>query len=206
MKSKLLTLLFLFFISSFSLGQETDVPSVSSPLDRNDNVPEGWFKGGTQPQDYAVGVEHGEGVEGNSCAYITSKEIKPVGSCNLVQEIKAENYRGERVRLSGYIKSKFISYWAGLFLIVEDAIGRPVSYDNMQNRPVVGSSEWIKYEIVLDIPQNSERILFGAALNGKGTVWIDDLKLLVVSKNVPVTDLSSRDPSSLYPVNMNFEK
>ncbi len=195
---------FLFNITVFS--QTTDIPVISSPIDKNDNLPEGWYKSGTQPQDYSIGIDRVLSKSGNSSAYIKSLELKPSGSCDLMQEIKAENYRGERVRLSGYVKTKFISYWAGLLMIVEDPLGRTIAFDNMQNRPIVGSSDWIKYEIVLDIPQNSDRILFGVSLHGKGEIWLDDLKLLVVNKNVPLTDLSGKLPAALYPENMDFEK
>lgn len=200
------TSLMILTFSIVVLGQTTDIPVVSAPIDKNDIIPDGWFKSGTEPQDYLIGIDRNMSENGNSSAYIKSKELKPSGSCELMQEIKADNYRGERVRLSGYAKTKFVSYWAGLFMTVEDATGRTIAYDNMQNRPIVGSSDWIKYEIVLDIPKNSSRILFGISLHGKGEIWIDDFKLLVVNKNVPLTDLSGKIPTALYPENMNFEK
>ncbi len=201
----LISLIFLLFSLVIS-AQTTDIPVVSAPIDKNDMIPEGWFKSGTEPQDYLIGIDRAMSEQGGSSSYIKSKELKPSGSCDLMQEIKADNYRGERVRLTGYAKTKFVSYWAGLFMIVEDAMGSPVVYDNMQNRPIVGSSDWIKYEIVLDIPKNSSKILFGVSLHGKGEIWIDDLKLLVVNNTVPLTDLSGKSPTALYPENMDFEK
>ena len=202
----ILILLLISILNNPALAQRTDIPIVSTPIDKNDMIPEGWFKSGSEPQDYLIGIDRESSEQGHSSAFIKSKELKPSGYCDLMQEIKAENYRGERVRLSGYVKTKFVSYWAGLFLIVEDNMDRPIAFDNMQNRPLVGNSDWVKYEIVLDVPQNSEKILFGASLHGKGEIWIDNLKLLVVSKNVPVTDLSGKKPSALYPENMDFEK
>lgn len=200
------SLLMFLLLSIVTLGQTTNIPVVSSPIDKNDVIPNGWFKSGTEPQDYLIGIDREMSENGNSSAFIKSKELKPSGSCDLMQEIKADNYRGERVRLTGYAKTKFVSYWAGLFMTVEDATGKTIAFDNMQNRPVVGSSDWIKYEIVLDIPKNSSKILFGASLHGKGEIWIDDFKLLVVNKDVPITDLSGKLPTALYPDNMSFEK
>ncbi len=213
MKKQLYLYRQMFFISlmilltSFTaLGQTTDIPVVSAPIDKNDVIPDGWFKSGTEPQDYIIGIDRNMSENGSSSAYIKSKELKPSGSCDLTQEIKADNYLGERVRLTGYAKTKFVSYWAGLFMMVEDASGRIISFDNMQNRPIVGSSDWIKYEIVLEIPKNSSKILFGFSLHGKGEIWIDDFKLLVVNNTIPLTDLSGKIPTALYPENMNFEK
>lgn len=200
------TSLLILSISFAALAQTTDIPVVSAPIDKNDIIPDGWFKSGTEPQDYLIGIDRNMSENGGSSAYIKSKELKPSGSCELVQEIKADNYRGERVRLTGYAKTKFITYWAGLFMTIEDAMGRIMTFDNMQNRPIVGSSDWIKYEIVLDVPQNASRILFGVSLHGKGEIWSDNFKLLVVNKNVPLTDMSGKLPTALYPDNMNFEK
>lgn len=202
----ILSLLMFLSLSIVTLGQTTDIPVVSAPIDKNDVIPEGWFKSGTEPQDYIIGIDREMSENGGSSAFIKSKELKPSGSCDLMQEIKADNYQGERVSLTGYARTKFVSYWAGLFMTVEDATGRTIAFDNMQNRPIVGTSDWIKYEIVIDIPKNSSRILFGASLHGKGEIWIDDFKLLVVNKNVPLTDLSGKLPTALYPENMNFEK
>jgi hypothetical protein len=200
------TSLMFLSLSIVAFGQTTDIPVVSAPIDKNDIIPEGWFKSGTEPQDYLIGVDRGMSESGSSSSYIKSKELKPSGSCDLMQEIKADNYRGERVRLTGYAKTKFVSYWAGLFMIAEDDFGRPISYDNMQNRPIVGTSDWVKYEIVIEIPKKASKILFGASLHGKGEIWIDDLKLLVVNNTVPLTDLSGKTPTALYPDNMDFEK
>jgi len=202
----IVSLLMFLLMSIVALGQTTDIPVVSAPIDKNDIPPDGWFKSGTEPQDYLIGIDRQMSENGNSSAFIKSKELKPSGSCDLMQEIKAENYRGERVRLTGYAKTKFVSYWAGLFMTVEDATGRTIAFDNMQNRPIIGSSDWVKYEIVLDVPKNSSKILFGVSLHGKGEIWIDNFKLLVVNKNVPLTDLSGKLPTALYPENMNFEK
>jgi hypothetical protein len=37
----------------------------------------------------------------------------------LDQILAADNYRGERVRLSGFVKAKFIAGWAGLWMRVK---------------------------------------------------------------------------------------
>jgi len=37
-----------------------------------------------------------------------------------------------------------------------------LGFDNMNNRPVKGTTDWKLYQIVLDVPENSGLINFGA--------------------------------------------
>lgn len=199
-------LIFWLTASAFLLAQQTEVPMISVPQGEKDDVPNGWFKAGTQPQDYTVGIDGYASEQGKSSAFIKSSQFKPSGCGTLEQSIRAENYRGERIRLTGFVKPKFVSRWAGLFMQVENVLGMRTAYDNMQNRPIIGSSDWRKYEIVLDVSKNAKKISFGVLLNGKGEVWIDDLKLEVVGPNVPLTDMMQNNPEFLSPKNMDFEK
>jgi hypothetical protein len=104
-----------------------------------------------------------------------------------MQMCKANEYLGKRVRLSAYVKSKDIADWAGVWFRVDDPQVKPLAFDNMQNRPIKGTSDWKKYEIVLDIPQEAVNLAFGILLQGKGQAWIDDIKFESVTKDVPVT-------------------
>jgi erythromycin esterase len=62
------------------------------------------------------------------------------------------------------------------------------SYDAMVNRPVVGTSDWQMYSLVLDVPPDALGIQIGAWLAGTGDVLLDDLSLDVVGADVPTTN------------------
>jgi len=79
---------------------------------------------------------------------------------------------------------------------------KTLSFDNMEDRPIRGTNDWQKQSIVLDVPENSERISFGVLLDGTGDVWIDDVKLESVSEDVKVTSI---DRANYHPQNLNFE-
>ena len=198
----------LVFLSVFTIKAwaQDDVPSVNVPNSTDRDIPAGWVLTGSNPLDYAVGTDMLESASGQSSAYLKSISSKPVGFVNLMQLIKSNNFRGQRVRLSASIKVKFVNGWAAMWMRVEDILGRPLAYDDMSNRPIIGSSEWTKYEIVLDIPNNSDQISFGLILNGRGQVWIDNVKLLVVRNEVPTTDLLPKKTDPFYPQNMDFEE
>ncbi len=55
-----------------------------------------------------------------------------------------------------------------------------LAFDNMDSRPVKGTTDWRRYEVVLDVPEAALRVAFGPVLRGAGRVWADDLTLDVV--------------------------
>ncbi len=92
-----------------------------------------------------------------------------------------------------------------------------LGFDNMDNRAVKGTTEWQKYEIILDVPENAVGIAFGSFVSGKGQAWVDDFQLKVVGKDVPSPNMLSpgqmkeeqeRRATRHYPerpVKLNFE-
>jgi hypothetical protein len=199
-------LILLYAVNFVCIAQQSNTPVAKSPSGANDILPEGWIKSGDQPQDYSAGEERDFGYKSSSCAFLTSKDYKPLGYATLQQTIQADNYKNQRVEFSGFVQTQFVAYWSGLFMKVEDNYGRVLVYDDMSNRPIVGTSDWTKYSIVLDIPENASKIVYGAVLSGKGEIFFDGLNLTVVKNDVPVTDLTDKQPPLLYPENMDFEK
>jgi len=57
----------------------------------------------------------------------------------------------------------------------------------MDDRPIEGTTDWGKYEIVLDVPEGASKIAFGALLSGVGQIWFDDLLIEIVPGSTPTT-------------------
>jgi hypothetical protein len=108
---------------------------------------------------------------------------------SVMQSLRADAYRGQRVRLSGYLRTRDVEGSARMWLRVDGPDTSPIAMDNMANRPVRGNTEWSLYEIVLDVPAVAVQVAYGAILGGKGRLWIDDLRLEVVGNDVPTTDM-----------------
>ena len=64
-----------------------------------------------------------------------------------------------------------------------------LSFDNMSDRPIVGTTDWKKYDIVLDVPNNASNIAFGALLSGTGQIWFEKLTFEIVDTSVKTTGL-----------------
>jgi len=168
------------------------------------DVPTGWFVAGSQPKQYQMGVDKGAGQAGNNAATIKSIDADASGFGTLMQNSAPGKYLGKRIRLTGYMKSKDVTGWAGLWLRVDQASPHKVlAFDNMQSRAVKGTTDWKKYEIVLDVPAQATNIAYGALLDKTGQIWFDNLNFEVVDATEPIT-AKAQTPEA--PVNLNFEE
>jgi hypothetical protein len=105
-------------------------------------VPIGWFSGGSYSDDYDYGVDREKAYEGHASGYIYSRQ-NPRGFGALMQTFKANRYLGKRLRLSSYIKTLNVVHWAGMWMRVDGPDSEVLGLDNMQNRPIRGSVEWV---------------------------------------------------------------
>ena len=92
----------------------------------------------------------------------------------------------------------FATYGLGLLAHRQSNIAvKRVAFDAMAHRPVVGTRDWRRYDVVLDVPVQAASLAFGAHLAAAGTIWVDDVKLEIVDASVPVTGSSASPPRNL---------
>jgi len=174
-------------------------------------IPSGWFPAGnnpsgSNPSEYEMSIDNSVYQNGHSCAYIKSKSPKENEFGTLMQTISAENYLDKRLRLSGYVKSEDIKGWSGIWMRIDAENNQKLEFDNMQDRAIKGTTDWRKYEIVLDVPSNSKTINYGVLLGGEGKVWFDNFKIEEVDKNVRVTNFMKENNLPNKPINLDFEE
>lgn len=166
------------------------------------SVPRGWFLTGTKPSDYETGIDGDELYQGHASAFLKSKTQNVNGFGTLMQSIRAEQYIGKRVRLSGVVKTQEVVSWAGLWMRVDQ--GKDVvAFDNMYDRGIKGTTGWQRYDVVLDVPPDSTGIAFGILLNGAGTVYLTGTKFDVVGADVQSTGGGDKKIPDV-PVNLDF--
>jgi len=168
-------------------------------------APTGWFLAGSKPAFYDTGVDAQVSYNGHPSAYLKSKESQIDGFGTLMQDFRAEHYLGKRVRFSVFVKTADVQAWAGLWMRI-DKDSQQLAFDNMQNRPIKGTTDWQKYDVVLDVPQNATGIFFGVLLDGTGQVWISNAKFEIVQPEVQTTGGSIAPAMPDEPSNLNFEK
>lgn len=126
----------------------------------------------------------------------------------LTQGFSAASYRGKRVRLSGALMAEDIEDVlaprnardhqglpardamgvGGLWLRVGSAAPTlPLVVDNMRERGLRGTMEWTTLESVVDVPEDAVEIRIGFWMQGRGQLWVTNLKFEEVGYSVPVT-------------------
>jgi hypothetical protein len=170
---------------------------------KNPAVPEGWLLAGSNPGNYETGLDPQASYHGFPSAYLKAKQSATEGFGTLMQKFSAERYAGKRVRLTASVKAEDLADRAGLWMRVDKG-STTVSFDNMMDRPIKGTTTWQNYEVTLDVPQDATAIAFGILLNKSGSVWLNSIKFEPVSLDVPAT---GKAPAQLPegPTNLNFE-
>lgn len=167
----------------------------------SETLPAGWFMAGSKPKDYEAGVTADAG-DGRAAAYLRSR-VASVGFGTIMQQFKADAYRGQRLRLSALVRSEEVERWAGLWMRVDGTSRSSIAFDNMQDRAITGTTDWTRHAVVLDVAEReSARIAFGVLLDGPGKLWITDVRVEAVGLDVPATGGARLLPD--HPINLDF--
>ncbi len=154
----------------------------ASAVHADDPLPKGWMLSGP---GYQAGLDRQTKHGGAASAFL--KKTGAGGEFGtLMQMVDATEYRGSRLRLSGFSRALAVTGWAGFWLRVDGPAG-VLAFDNMQSRPIRGNAQWKRDEVVLDVPPEAKALAFGVLLAGGGQVWVDDLRLEAVGQDVAVT-------------------
>lgn len=186
------------------LNRELNLVSVQVTESPGKDEVRGWDKWGEDTRSYEIGIDRRERYRGKPSGYI--KSIAPsAGFGSFRQIFRADMYKGKRLKMTGCAKSDSVEEWAGLWMRIDgpSRTERSLGFDNMEDRPIKGTTGWTRYQIVLDVPENSAAIAFGVLILGSGQLWATDFEFEVVGMDVPTT------PSYHYPekpVNLSFDE
>jgi C-terminal processing protease CtpA/Prc len=102
-----------------------------------------------------------------------------------------DNYDGQRITFSGYIKTENVADgYAGLWMRIDPQI----AFDNMSQRGVTGTTDWAKHEITLPMnPSKTEGIFLGGMLVGKGKIWLDNFTITIDGKDIAEAKIFERE-------------
>ncbi len=154
-------------------------------------APRPWFKNGAPPAVEQCGGGVDTALEASGTANLTLKcDATVTGFVGVMQRLDPDLYRNRRVRFSALVKTEAVEGWGGLWMRVDDHDKPTTAFDNMQNRPLKGTSDWTSYSVVLDASSNAKGVFFGTLMSGKGQLWISDWRLEIVGPDVPTTALT----------------
>lgn len=155
---------------------------------------DGWqltdFRGHRTYYLFESGTDEDVSYMGKPSGFIRLKESEPEivkAIATLQHSVPLTDYVGSRIRFSARLKAKNVGQDAGLWIEVVNPVTRSLRLADTWDRPIQGTHDWQRYEMVLDVPGGSNHALFGLYLESEGTVWINDAKIEVVGNDVPIT-------------------
>jgi len=169
----LVKIISIFFLSVIVMGSSVD-----------DILPKGWGKAGDNPKGFRIGIENQFAKHGLKCAYIESIDKQPTGFCTIIQTIIDNDYSNKRIKMTSYVKTEGTVDTAQMWVRIDDFGKRIVAdFDNMDNRPIIGTNDWQKCEIIFDVPPSNYEIFFGVFLKGPGKIWVDNVSFDIVDQS-----------------------
>ena len=83
------------------------------------HLPAGWAAGGLSRAAYDIGTDQRVAHGGHASGYMFARDAKFDDWATLVQTVRADDFRGRRVRLSGYLRSEGVLGGAALWMRVD---------------------------------------------------------------------------------------
>ena len=138
-----------------------------------------WRVLGTGVTDYDVSLDSSVAHGGHASVRIASRVAEPYGSASIAQQVRADAWRGRRVRFSGYLKGQDVEGDGGGITIGVVSSAGVTAQRTLDTAPILGSTGWRAVRADVDVPSTAAGINLTVTLNGAGTLWVDDLRLEV---------------------------
>ena len=156
-----------------------------------DKIPDGW-KTKAGPTGFTASVTEGVFKTGNCCLLLESRDEsasvtpRPTGTLNY--RLNQTETREKRIRFKASIKAEFRDEHGQAVMWLREDLksGETGVFENMMDRPIK-TSDWTEHEIVVDISPNVKSVYLGFLTFGNGDVFVDDVVIEEVSKDVEVT-------------------
>ena len=156
----------------------------------------GWGRAGSYPKEYRMDILDGSDVPSpntGSNSYVARIEYiapgEPSGFGTFMKMYPPGKWAGKELKMTGYIKTENVTGWCGMWCRIDGAqkmndAEQPevMDFDNMQDRPIIGTTDWKKYEITVNIPKDASYIAYGVLLGGKGTAYFKNIAFEVLGE------------------------
>ena len=102
-------------------------------------------------------------------------ERRSGGDVAVLQPLRADIWRGKRVRLSGFLTAMISSGEAGLVIVANNG-SRYSFYFPSRERVVKSQAGWHPLSVTVDVPLDATLVSIGVWIRrGSGSVWLDDM-------------------------------
>lgn len=148
---------------------------------QNQKLPENWFQWGS---GYILNIDTVIKHTGKNAICIQPSEKTTANSFGCIAYSVPAVYEGRKIELRAYMKLLDVTEKPiGLMLRIDGSTGS-LQFDNMQQKKIMGTSDWKLYSVELPYPESAKAIYIGAILAGPGKLWVDDFELLIDGINI----------------------
>jgi hypothetical protein len=166
----------ILLICAIAAAQAQDVP--------------GWRRVGSDREHFDISLDREIFHSGKAAGRLECNQKLSRGTGTLEQDFSPDEYIGKRIRVTAWIKGEKTGE-ALTFLRVEDRYGEIIQFTNTHLRgAAIGTLNWKKQELVLDVPAEAGVIQFGLLLMRQGKAWMDDVSIEIVPSSVKSTAIS----------------
>lgn len=127
------------------------------------------------PTDFDVALDTVVRHGGSTSVHFRATGAEPEGFAVIAQRVRADEFRGHRVRLAAWLRAVAVGGGGGTLWIRVDGPGRVLGFANLGDRVVQGTRDWTRVDVVVDVPDSAIGVSFGALLAGPGDLWADDI-------------------------------
>ena len=148
----------------------------------------GWTFREDPSQNFDWGIDTSMVYQGKPCFVLKTKEGASMGGGVLQQAFLADEYRGKRIRLSGFLKTEnvesieHVKGGTALWLQIE-GVNETLRQANAKEHALRGTHGWVRREMEVEVPQTSISVGLGFGLGGRGQVWLSDVQLEAVDED-----------------------
>ncbi len=144
--------------------------------------PAGWYAGSggydlADLKDYSGTLDHDTVHSGKYSLHLKYGFGKGFGVGTGSLGALLPTVRGKMIRLNGWIKTKDVSDFTGLWLRVDGPNGEKYAFNNMKDSTINGTHDWKRYSFELPVDTRAANVSFGGVMSGAGEAWFDDLSI-----------------------------
>ena len=167
-----------------------DLDVVSARVPTHWRVYDGDFRPATRA-DHTFASDSEHVWNGSASAMLRVRYPDPPDVANkrtsgIIQAAMAAPFTDKRIRFSAHLMTKG-GTGALLCIRILDYLG---TLADLQCKHVDGNHremEWREEALIIDVPPESQTMLYGFVLTGQGYLWVDDVSLSVVDRDTPLT-------------------
>ena len=167
--------------AGYGTGSKNDL-NLGFETVRGAGLPANWYAGGggktmADRDDYSASLDSSVVHGGKYSLHLKFVKGSGFGVGTNALSGWLDEARGKTIRFSGWIKTKDVGEYAGLWWRVDGPNGEVYQFNNMSDSMVRGTQDWKKFSFQLPVDRSAANVNFGVLMAGTGEAWFDDLAI-----------------------------